>query len=265
MPTFSPSPFVNEKGYEAGCGSPFNLKDFIVETGMPSGIAIVSFANKIRGTTETLIALDDFKPDVVGRVRQILEWRASDVALENNGDDTLVGFKSPGRYERFVEFLNKYKSPYSVITIEENVKYNGMVLYDEMGDRKSAMDPAPFFHKFFAPERGIDLTGNSPFRTQYELGLLGRFDDFQTHPHSGRMIEIFKEGVQRFLNFNIDAALVGVPSDGYDRIRAEIDNDPEKPNYKFEFGDVPDSILDPFVAKIPIEEVEPLVRIHLTT
>lgn len=129
-PAFAPSPVEDDPTQAAMFGDPFDLKTFIANRGLPSGISYNPDYGKIWGTAYILFMFDDMFGDVLEfGIDKILKGQHPAYGLLNMGDDALILVKTVELQRQIIAKLESGDaSPYIQLEVDDHTTFLGWVI-----------------------------------------------------------------------------------------------------------------------------------------
>lgn len=261
-PYFSPDPYGEGDGI--WMGNPFNLKDFTLRVGLPSGIAPNPDVGKFMMTWAYLVMLDDHFQDVLEfGVDKVLKGEHPRYGLLDMSDDAVILSNSVNFSDALSAKIEQGEelSPYFKLEKEESVSFLGNVFYrpDDGQQIDLCPDIRSFFNNKFVPERGAD----SKMREYWPIGWFESLVHYSEAPGFGDAMMILREEFRRSFGMSPDS----IATDALKQVKkidlpivSAVDevvlNDPSKLFYRFEEQDVSPEIFKHFIGKIPREEID---------
>lgn len=264
-PYFSP-PVTAEGGDGIWMGNPFNLEQFKLELGLPSGIAPNPDIGKFMMTFAYLCFLDDHFGDLleVG-IDVVLRGKHPRYGLLDMSDDAIILTNSEAFKQSISNRLAKGEmlSPYFKLAKEDSVSFLGNVLYRaKPSDEKISLSPdiKSFFLNKFCPERGVQ----DKMRMYWATGWFEAMVHYSKAPGFSDAMLILREEFRRSFGVTPDsiaqAHLLDAPINQIEA-RSAVDElvlaDPTKLYYRVSEKDVSPEVFDAFIAKIPHSEIGP--------
>jgi hypothetical protein len=243
-------------------GHPFQIDDYRLQPGLPSGIPPNPDFGKYFMTATYLCLFDDYFGDVLETgVDVILRGDHPLYGLLNMGDDSVV-LSNDSKFVR--ELMQKLEdeaqvSPYFQLEKEDAVAFLGNVFYrDDREDLKLSPNIASFINNWFAPE----ISTTHVKREFWPVGWMERQQFYMQSPSFQDAWEIM---VKHFYDtWHVHPDLYA--SKAKDRMRvpafpvtSEVDRivleDPSKLYYRFDADELSSEILDSIVGTIPADDV----------
>lgn len=261
-PYFSPDPYGEGDGI--WMGNPFNLKDFILKVGLPSGIAPNPDVGKFMMTWAYLVLLDDHFQDVLEfGIDKVLKGEHPRYGLLDMSDDAVILSNSTNFSESLSARIKNHEelSPYFKLEKEESVAFLGNVFFrpDDGPTIDLCPDIRSFFNNKFVPERGAD----SKMREYWPIGWFESLVHYSDAPGFSDAMVILREEFRRSFGVSPDSiateALRNVKKIDLPIVSAVDEivlNDPSKLFYRFEEQDVSPGLFKHFIGKIPKEEID---------
>lgn len=240
-----------------------------VFAGNRSGHGGTTVFAKLNKVADSLMVIDRFFP-VLGRVREMLQWRLH-IALINNGDDEEACFKDPGDRETYIKHRTDLKAGHYKVEIEDGHGFSGAVL-ERKGPTsyKCHARVLTSLTKSWVPERAI----GGKHRPFWPIGFLDRGDNLTASSVGRAVWDIQRRTYERILAPKFGGyhdilrdAVAALPLNfgQYSSKDREVLEKPAKLHYKFVADkEIHPDIVNLVTSKIPEDHVYRFVKRYYT-
>lgn len=240
---------------------PFDIGQFNMEVGLPSGIAINPDCGKLFMVWQYLVVLDRYFGNVLEiGIDTILRGEHNQYAMLNMGDDCVLLLNDPGFAAWFKE--GGYTDPYFFLEEERPISFLGNVPYrDEKGELKLAPNVVSYLVNWLVPEVGIDHMRRRNF---WAIGERERRIHYAQAPSYPIVHELF----ERHFRDIYGVLPATISSEAYEQQRkyqnlstwdALVLQNPDYLHYKVSDDMVSPEVLDLIVTSISADETWPVV------
>jgi hypothetical protein len=244
-------------------GNPLDDADFERWYGVPSGTFLVTFAGKFGCLVSYLTMLQDIGVPVVGRVKEILEWRHPDVAIMDLGDDAVVLFADRKMELAYADYVEKGGNHIYSVGVEPKGFLGFPFVKDQVSGAVWAQyNPVSYQTKLLVPEQGL----TSYLRQFWALGWEQRKSIYAGSRGVGIAMEALSKGFYDIMGFDLDRAVLqhndakripGVTN--LDPSTLDVILDPSKLFYRYQDSDIDPKILSQYFTSVRPEEYFDLV------
>jgi hypothetical protein len=265
------------KGEKGGIwmGNPFDVDQFKLKYGLPSGVAFNPDAGKFGMTYQYLCIFDDFFHDTLEKMETVLQGDHPEYGMLNMGDDT-VGGTNNARFNTHVnenlatddQVKARKFAPYFVLEPETPYVFLGNAIVKRpTGGVKLYPSIPSFFLNWLVPERGV----SNKMRMYWPIGWKERKLHYAKAPAFSKAWEIFER--RHYDAYGISPDTIATMHEenvrnlntfNWTDIDREVMENPSKLYYKYSEEDISVEVLDLLTTSIPSEDVERLVYPFIT-